>query len=351
MENEEYNPVEPNYYKFQGEILLNDNFTNELTSYNYVYICPYHINNSGKFPFLRYILNNSIFDKLLSFPELPVYKNFCPEELINYSKMFLYGFLMLNDFEKFNEETNFKGFYEFNNNLYLFIDISKFNFQLNDIYSTNKVWSLLLDEILNHKNMCNLPVDDNVTEFFMNNEPFCFLLDDKGDSYEIPIVGFVRKQEKKLNFTYIFGEPTSDKNSMLGPFYYFTNFYNTFLNESEKENVKCGIVRFALFPGSTKYFENHADDDIDESETKKQRLQDENLNQNIERLTMRISDHDGKWAENGFDSAYLGMVELDDGNLFDKPQVALKEYIQQTPLSYHYIDVKTFNESEECHIF
>jgi hypothetical protein len=98
------------------------------------------------------------------------------------------------------------------------------------------------------------------------------------------------------------------------------------------------------------FISDDINDDIDESETKKLRLQDVNLNQNIERLTMRISDHDGKWAENGFDSSYLGIVELDDGNLFEKSQVALKEYTQQIPLSYHYIDLKTFNENEECQI-
>ncbi len=35
-------------------------------------------------------------------------------------------------------------------------------------------------------------------------------------------------------------------------------------------------------------------DSIDNSETKKQRLKDTILDQNFERLTMRISDYDGK---------------------------------------------------------
>jgi len=350
METEDYNPVEPNYYKFKAENLLNNSFENDLTSYKYVYICPYHINNSGKYPFSRFILTNSIFDSFLSFPKIPINKNFYADELINFSKIFLYGLIMLNDFDKFNAETSFKGFYEKNNNLYLFFDLSKCDFQMNDIYSENKVWLCLLDEILNHKNICNMHIHKNVTNFFMQNEDFCLLLDNKNNIYEIPIVGFVGKTEKKLNFTYIFGETARDKNNILGPFYYFSDFYNAFLTAKENINVKSGIVRFALFIGSTKYFENHPDDSIDESETKKQRLQDNTLNQNLERLTMRISDHDGKWSENGFDSAYLGIVELDDGNLFEKITLVLKEYNQQTPLSYHYIDLKTFNEYKEYQI-
>ena len=55
-------------------------------------------------------------------------------------------------------------------------------------------------------------------------------------------------------------------------------------------------------------------------------------------LTLRISDHNGLWAKT-FDSAYLGNIELDDGSFIeDAPLIVLKEYNQQIPLSYHFID-------------
>ena len=59
----------------------------------------------------------------------------------------------------------------------------------------------------------------------------------------------------------------------------------------------------------------------------------------MERLLMRISDHDGKWSEK-YDSAYLGNVELDNGEVFDKNILVLKEYEQQIPLTYHYVNKK-----------
>jgi hypothetical protein len=52
---------------------------------------------------------------------------------------------------------------------------------------------------------------------------------------------------------------------------------------------------------------------------------------------MRISDHDGRWAEN-YDSVYLGPVELDDETYFHCNLLAVKNYDQQIPLSYHYVD-------------
>ena len=57
---------------------------------------------------------------------------------------------------------------------------------------------------------------------------------------------------------------------------------------------------------------------------------------------MRISDHDGKWAET-YDSSYLSNVELDNGVIFNKTILVLKEYEQQIPLSYHFISNKEEN--------
>jgi len=83
--------------------------------------------------------------------------------------------------------------------------------------------------------------------------------------------------------------------------------------------------------------ENCPNDPADESETKQQRLSDDRVDTKLEQLTMRISDHDGRWAEN-YDSVYLGPVELDDGTYFHCNLLAVKNYNQQIPLSYHYVD-------------
>lgn len=325
--------IKPNYY-FKGETCLNNHFNNDVKMYNNVYICPYNVNNNGKYPFLRFILNNC--NKLLFFYKIVIFKNFYSKELIYYAQHLLFTLLMIDDFDEFSKEIFFKGFYEYNNNLYLFFDLSICNFKLNDIYLSNTIWLCLLDEIVNHKNVCNIPVENNVTDFFINNQSFCFLLDNYGLTYEIPIIGFVEKN-KNLNFTYIFGQ--SKSNSLLGPFYYFCDLYNIFINPNKNNN--SGIVRFALFIGVTKYFENN---DIDDSDTKKHRLFDKSLNQDIEKLTINL-DFDGKWSTNGYDSAYIKTKVFDNNNvLFEKSIIVLKEFSQQIVLSYHYINF------EKCEI-
>jgi len=335
MENEEYNPVEPNYYNYKGNGFLVSDLPSEVNNYNFIYACCYNVNNEGKYPFLRFLCTNSIINRKLNFPIVPVIKNFENCELINYTKVYLFGLFMLDDLQKFNNNINFNGFYEWNNNLYMFYNITECKLEINDIYSNNNLWLLLIDEIINEQKMCNIDIDYCVINFFIQNDAMCFLNDKNDNSYEIPIVGFVKKPLNKLNFTYTFGQIQSNKNEMLGGYYYFTNYINCFdIDNTTFE--KDGIVRFALFTGAIKYIENYQCDKIDESEIKKQRLNDNNLNQQIERLTLRITDHDGKWCEY-YDSVFLGNIELDNGEIFKNHMIVLKDYNQQIPLSYHFI--------------
>jgi hypothetical protein len=199
-----------------------------------------------------------------------------------------------------------------------------------------------VDEIVNHKHICNIKIDENVTNLFTFNDKLCFLNDENDESYEIPIVAFVSAYKCNASFKSIVGEPAQNKNAILGPYFYFTNFSNAF----KGDGYDC-IVRFALFMGKVKYIENHINDPIDESKVKQTRLQDTSFDQNLERLTMRITDHDGNWAKT-FDSAYLGNIELDNGEyLKDTPVIVLRTYEQQTPLGYHYINMKTI-QGDKC---
>jgi hypothetical protein len=182
----------------------------------------------------------------------------------------------------------------------------------------------------------NENIDENVSIFFIMNEYFCFLVDkDTETHYEIPVVGYVKKPENRLNYCFLFGQSKSNKNNILGPFYYFSisldnlcnmNVENTHLLIEDNSNIKCGIIRFALFTGFTKYINNEnnsniVDDDCDEeniyidnSYIKKERLMDDTLDKNMEQLTMKITDYDGRWSEI-YDSVYMNNIELDNGKI------------------------------------
>lgn len=343
MENDDYSPESPNYYNYKAKRNLQLELLEDLNTYVNIYICAYDVNNAAKYPFQRFLLVNDIFSDTLVFPQVKIFKGISNNDMVNFAKVNLSTLLLQDNFENFDEKLEFNGYFANDNDLYLIFDITKCNLRINDIAkNNNNVWLVLLDEILNHKHLCNMIVDVKVTDFFILNEEFCFLLDEYERIYEIPIVGYVGKPESKLNFTYTFGQTTDNRTGILGPFYYFTNYFNAFDDAVKFNDSKQGLVRFALFLGNTKYIENQQNDNIDDSEIMSQRLEDDTLQQNMERLTMRITDHDGKWSE-FYNSAYLGYIELDNGTFLNKPTIVLKEYTQQIPLSYHYVNKKTVN--------
>jgi hypothetical protein len=353
MENNEYIPIECNYYNYNAHKILLRELPNKIDNYKIVHICAYDINNNYKVPFMRFLLTKLIDEKLV-FPKISIFKELDTTiELVNYTKFCLFGLLKQDDFDMFNNKIEFTGFFEYNNNLYMFFDITKCKLILNDSYSNNNIWLALLDEIINHKHLCNISIDKGITYFFLNNDEFCFLSDKSSVNYEIPVVAYVGKPEELVNFTWTFGEAKRDKNHILGPNYYFTDFYNA-VRDSINHNTtmegkikKYGIVRFAIITGLIKYIENYQNDDIDDSEIKKQRLKDDTLDQKYEILTMRISDHDGNWCKQ-FNSAYIGDIELDNGNYLKNNQIlAVRDYEQQIPLSYHYVDKTTINGEKE----
>jgi hypothetical protein len=360
--NEEFIPYEKNHYNYVEDILEEDIevfFSNKERKYEQINICAYEVNNEGIYPFLKFLLSRDIFNEKFNFPYLPLYLDVSIEPLFNFITLHLFSILKLENFQSFKEAIKIKGLYDYNNEIYLFIDLTECKLNLNDIYYSSDVMFALLDEIINHKSICNMEIDDEVVDFFIYNNKFCYLTSDKNIRYESPTVAYVWSEEKMLNFTYIFGTSKKNNSALLGPYFYFTDYKNAThgiypnssimdstikwdnLDYSVKNNTinkKSGIVRFAIFTGITKYIENHPNDPVDKSDIKNQRLNDISLNQIFERLTMRISDYDGIWSED-FDSCYLGNIELDNGEKIPySPLFVLKNYNQQVPLSYHYIN-------------
>ena len=342
------------YYNYPiKKVLIKDILDiDNLNTYHHVKLCIYTINTSCKYPFLRFVLCNNGFNNL-TLPNLPISNSIEKHNLERYSKVFLSTILQIYDFEEFNRKIIFDGFYECDSELYLFYDITTLFDDLNidETYLSNTVRFALTDEIVNHKHICNIPIKDETSDFFINNSSINYLYNENNEPYEIPVVGYVGKQTpEKINFVFTFGEIAKNKSAILGPYFYFTDFYNAINqgnssqdNEHGRSN-KGGIIRFALFVGKTKYIENMPNDPNDMSDIKKDRLNDKNLNNKYEILTLRISDHDGLWSKI-YDSVYLGNIELDDGSYLEEPQtLVIKDYKQQMPLSYHFIDKNKFND-------
>ena len=104
--------------------------------------------------------------------------------MINYSKIVLFALLNLTELENFINLLIFNGFYIFENNLYLFFDITNCDIKINDTYSNSTNWFSIIDEIVNHKKICNLKIQESVSDLFISNDKLCFLVDENNNSYE-----------------------------------------------------------------------------------------------------------------------------------------------------------------------
>ena len=333
---------EPNIYYYKGLDKLENNcekfdYILKCTGITNFYICGYKINNNELYPFLNFLFKNDQDNNMLLFPSIKMEGSY--QTIIDKIKKLLYSVFLNIDLD---DKYEYNGYYYYENNIYLFFDLTNCKISINNTYKKSVIWSVLVDEIINIKYVCDIQFESNIYDFFTKNIDFVFLKDKNNKNYEIPSVVYIGREESKLNFTYIFGAQKQDHNSMFGNYYYFTNFKNAIKQIGCSNDNKGGIVKFALFTGLTKVILNNVKDSIDESFFKKYLIN--NLNNLFDNLTLRITDYDGNWANN-YDSLYIGELELDNGEkLSDVPIYVVKNYEQQISLSYHFIDPNKDNK-------
>jgi hypothetical protein len=364
---DKYEPVEPLIYNFNALNQLNTNINIIVPEVvKNIYVLGYRVNIEKRFPFLEYLLlkthNGLDFLKLCK-----THNNMSIESLLSVVDtnltLLLFGMYSNENNNSFIE--GYKGFTIYNNNMYVFFDLTNMNIQLTEIYRNTGLWFCLVDEILNTGKICDINILKNVNQFFIdsNREEYKFyhLYDDENKLYEVPKVVYLGIDKQKINFTYTFGVSKKDKSAILGPYYYFTDFknainngsktkaenYGYILKENELKEEIGGIIRFAIFLGKTKLKTNSLNEVEDLSDIKKDKLSVENEYTNYERMTIRITDYDGNWA-NDYDTVILEDIQLDDCvKVENTPMYVCKEYDQQIPLSYHYINKKANNNGNE----
>ena len=353
-----YEPVEPIKYNFNALKQLNTdiNFVIPEAVKN-INVLGYRINTEKQNPFLEFLLIKTphgldYLKKIVNVINMTIETTL---NVININlKMLLFG-LYSNDS---TDESNshfikcYNGCKIYDENIYLFLDLTKMNISLMDTHRTNDIFFCLIDEILNTGKVCDIGILPNVTKFFTysNVEKYKFyhLYDDDNKLYEIPKVVYCGINKNKLLFTYTFGVSKDNKSAILGPYYYFTDFKNAMKQASNdlKEGVG-GIIRFAIFLGKTKVKTNSLTEDEDLSDIKKEKLSVENEYTNYERMTIRITDYDGNWS-NDYDTVILEDIQLDDYvKVKNTPMYVCKEYEQQVSLSYHYINKNSICDGDD----
>jgi hypothetical protein len=272
-----------------------------------------------------------------------------------------------------------------NERVILLYELKEKNDTVTRFRSSDTLYWGTVSEVFNYRKILFYNISDTVTDVFLAY-PEAIKLFHKSSLIETPMVVFNGSDSNSAKYNAVLSIKKSNIESRYGPFYYFTDLYNSMRYacydiETNEKNAKGGLVRFVIYPGKMKMFLKK--NKPDKSEMAKYICS----KHPIEKNTIQFRDNDCKWTEQ-YNSAYNGAYEIhikksnstteddvgdDDAagiglfvdDLENEPEpeydfdfeplnggdkrnityylamrICISEYNFQTPLSYYYIDTK-----------
>ena len=353
----------------------------------------YYINKNAYKPFLEFMLYKSSEDETFYFPNFS--QSTSKYDILDNASLLLDNLFGhgLCDFKGRLVESptmnNVKSAY-INERVILLYELKEKNDTVIRFRSSDTLWWGTVSEVFNYRKILFYNISDTVTDVFLAY-PEAIKLFHKASLIETPMVVFNGSDSNAAKYNTVFSIKKSNIESRYGPFYYFTDLYNSMRYacydvETNEKNVKGGLVRFVIYPGKMKMFLQK--NKPDKSEMAKYICS----KHPIEKNTIQFRDNDCKWTEH-YNSAYNGVYEIpikksnstteddagdddagDDAaagvglfvdDLENEPEpeydfdveflnggdkrnsiyylamrICISEYNFQTPLSYYYIDTK-----------
>ena len=237
--------IHPDTYVYRGDHLLSSSNANKLTKLylntKTIYICTYQLITDHIKPFVMFLLQKNEETNVLGLPTIAVSETLVEDALKKMNIFFS---------NKEHVKLTYKGFIDNDgSNIYIILEYKDDHKHLKN----NWYWALST-EIVNYKKLLNFAIDYNVTRFFLNNIELLFINNKSGHQYECPSVGYYNDDYNYTSLAFSLGRTRNDElNATFGPFYYF----DTEAKEKAKEKEKGGLVRFALFTGKIKVFEDN----------------------------------------------------------------------------------------------
>lgn len=306
-------------------------------------ICIYSIKNINDKPFIVYILHNS--NDILEWLNVSNFKNKTLDALHHSIQ------------RELNSKIILKGKYTRDTQNQLWFELVDSNVTLYNAKRSQKYISCLVSEIVNTKKYLNMNISSDITEFLLTHPEFIFLFNAQNQKYEIPEVGYYGNYYKKIALVAGIGLARETPYASLGSFYYFAGYERAMryaLRASVRKPMyvdgklitiddigtytKGGLVRFALFLGTSTCLLGRKSDKEDDSLVSKQLRE----KKEFYKITSKYRDSDGLWSQE-FDSVSIGKKKINCNSCTEKefimnPQIIVKQFDQQLPLTYYFVD-------------
>ena len=303
-----------------------------------IHILCYHVTKSaGKYPFIQIMMDkkHNIFPNIEQFV-LPII-NLSSDTNTNLSKLVLQrvsnGLKELGcNPSALNENDAFVGLLNVNSKLYALVDISAVDIYRIGISRLNNTWFALPTEIMNTQSICNIPIDEAVTDLFLSMPELGMLHNplSNNSAHPLPDAVYTGSYLKQVEFSSVFGMPKRQIYTSCGDYFYFHRIFEDAVREGgwsysdtslkpdiiDSKNeygkyLRSGINRYALFPGNY-YIHNEASNRFS--------LSDDEING-----IMAVKD-----------SIVIQYTNEDLDTIL--PDILVNEYEQFTPISYHMLN-------------
>ena len=345
-------------YIYKLNNVLNKRETENLVTSKLIHICIFNIIEQKYAPFILYLLNKDIKSNVLYFPHFYTSENVYTQAEYHIKNMF----------KEFNTPINLKGYIEGSYNVYMFYEAKKSHHLILESY-TDIWWWVSMFEIINTNMILNFPIHNSVTEIFYTYPILMVLFNEKNNKIPSPYIGYFGGYHTYISFISAFGLPKQSPEGNLGPYYYFYTYKGAgrgaIWTQTRKEIImngekitrddygvfkRGGLVRFAIFNHNIKYLLNREDDKEDDSQITQDLINNKD-NEELSKFiksTAKVRDVNGKWADHK-DLVFIGSVLIKSDKFKDRNldiQFAARDFNQQLPLTYHYIDTTKFSEVE-----
>jgi hypothetical protein len=301
-----------------------------------IHILCYHITKSAKYPFIQIMMDKqqvtSIERFVLPFVSVSANTN------TNLARLVLdrvtSGLHELGcDPSVLNEKEAFVGLLELNtisNNKYVLVDISAVDIYRIGISRLNSTWFALPTEIMNMRTICNIPIDESITNLFLTMPELGMLHNPSTNNsmYPLPDAVYTGSYLKQVEFSSVFGMPKRQIYNSCGEYFYFHRIFEDAVREggwSITEHIRKteiidneygryirgGINRYALFPGN--YY-----------------MYTESSN------SFSLSDDDIRDIMAIKDTIVIQYINEDLDTIL--PDILVNEYEHFTPISYHMLN-------------
>lgn len=312
-------------------------------------LCLYSVTTEAYYPFLQFLLYKNK-DKFY----WPFFKAKKELKMLPEEKLDEFGIENISYYQGYLQGDD--------NEFYLFYKLVDNTPSLELQFSKDQFWFGLVSEICQSRSIVDCHVDKSVYGLFERNPCLGFIKNKGGQIFENPIGLYKGVSSNRLDWIASFGVIKGSIFATMGPFYYLSDFQTAgrfgswtvnFQPSRQKgitdnkygRYVKGGVVRFAIFLGKLNVLLTREDDNITVNAViKKQK--DKFKERNIEMVpkeAIKFTDNLGLWVKK-YDSIYLGDVDLNIDSyqkyLFIGASYVVKNYFQQFPISYHYLDKK-----------